>query len=122
MGLLSRKPKNEVKSVTGFVLLSRPQWDRYLFTADFQSDWGIDLDAGKVIGLEGDDVVKARVNGVNLTVTFMDFPLTNVDPPVQTDHQAHIIVLADGDGDLAAVRDQAMKSLQKQEAVVGTYV
>ena len=122
MGLLSRKPKNEVKSVTGFVLLSRPQWDRYLFTADFQSDWGIDLDAGKVIGLEGDDVVKARVNGVNLTVTFMDFPLTNVAPPVQTDHQAHIIVLADGDGDLAAVRDQAMKSLQKQEAVVGTYV
>ncbi len=72
--------------------------------------------------MEGEDVVKARVNGVNLTVTFMDFPLTNVDPPVQTDHQAHIIVLADGDGDLAAVRDQAMKSLQKQEAVVGTYV
>ena len=86
MGLFSgKRKKDEIKSVTGFVLLSKPQWDRYLFCADFQSDWGIDLDAGKVIGLEDEDVVKARLGSVNLTVTFMDFPLKNEELPIRTD-------------------------------------
>ncbi|MBQ7507596.1 MAG: hypothetical protein IJT05_09740 [Lachnospiraceae bacterium] len=119
MGLFSgKRKKDEIKSVTGFVLLSKPQWDRYLFCADFQSDWGIDLDAGKVIGLEGEDVVKARLGSVNLTVTFMDFPLKNEELPIRTDHAAHIIVLADGEGELEKIRDQALQSLMKQEAAL----
>jgi hypothetical protein len=121
MGLFSKKNKQTTRSITGFVLLSEVKWDRYLFTADFQSDWGIDLDAGKILGMEGEDVVKGKVDGCNLTVTFMDFPLENEEPPIETPHKAHIIVLVDGEGDaLEKVRDQAIHSLMKQEAAVGS--
>ena len=123
MGLFSKKAKKEPKNVIGFVLLSEPQWDRYLFVADFQADWGVDLDAGKILGAEGEDVVRGVLGGVHLTVTFMDFPLENEDPPVQTAHQAHIIVLTDGESDkLETVRDQAIRSLLKQKHAIGIYV
>ena len=116
MGLFSRKTKKP-QNLMRFVLLDNPRWDRYLFVADFQADWGIDLDRYVLLSSE-EDVLRANINGVTLMVTFMDEPL----PERKTtgpEHAAHlVVVVSGGTSGQAAFMDQVLESLMKQDGAI----
>ncbi len=129
--------EKRIGNFVGFVLLSKPEWDKEKFITDFSEEWEISIPK-ETEESEDENIIVAQIDDMTLAITFIPAPVPDGEAEhyaaanymwqdaveVTKSHTAQILVAVLGENTLierAKLMTKAISTLLSQQNAVAVY-